>query len=106
MRFLHLSLAAALLTGLAALSPADEQAGKDQPKKVSEADIERLVKDLGAEEFTKRKAARNKLEEIGEPALGILKKAAESADDAEIRAAAKVLVEAMEAKFSGVVRVF
>src|SRR5262249_44236892 len=58
------------------------------------------------DEFAKRKDAKNKLEDIGEPAIGILKKAAESAEDAEVRAAAKKLLEALETKYSGLVRVF
>src|SRR5262249_42269934 len=45
-------------------------------------------------------------EAIGEPAIGILKKAAQSAEDAEVRAAARAIVEAFEAKNSGIIRTF
>jgi uncharacterized protein (TIGR03067 family) len=46
--------------------------------------IVRLVKQLGHKEFAQREAASRELEAIGEPALGVLRKAATD-DDAEIR---------------------
>jgi WD40 repeat protein len=109
MRSFPLAITSLLLAGLTTLSIADEQSGKDQPKevkKVSSEEISRLVQQLGDDVFAKRKDAKNKLEDIGEPAMPALKKAAESAEDAEVRAAAKQLLEALETKFSGLVRVF
>lgn len=109
MRFFHCALAWWLLSGLAASSPADEQPGKDQPKegaKASSEEINRLVNQLGDNNFAKRAQARKQLEAIGEPAIAILKKAAESADDAEIRNAAKAIVEVLEMKNSGQLLVF
>src|SRR5262249_10206712 len=109
MRFFHFTLASVILSGLAMFSPADEQPGKDQTKeskKVSAEKVDRLVKQLGDDDFAKRTEAKKELEAIGEPAIAVLKKAAQSADDPEIRAAAKAIVEAFELKNSGVVRVF
>jgi WD40 repeat protein len=109
MRSFNLAVASLLLTGLPAFSPADKQSGKDQPKevkKVSTEEINRLVNQLGDDDFTKRSEAKSKLEAIGEPAIPILKKAAESSEDAEIKAAARTIVEEFEKKNSGLVRVF
>ncbi len=44
-----------------------------------------LIKQLGDKAFAKREAARKELEDIGEPALAALRKAATSGDDLEIR---------------------
>lgn len=107
MRFLPFALGFWMLSGLAAFSPADERSSKDQPKeskKASSAEINRLVAQLGDDAFVKREQARKQLEAIGEPALDSLKKAAESTDDAEIRTAAKRLVERLELKYSGLIR--
>src|SRR5262245_47330918 len=81
MRFISVALALMTLAGLAALLTADEPASKDQPKQgqtASDEEIKRLVRELGDDDFTKRMEAKKKLEAIGEPAIGILKKAAES----------------------------
>jgi WD40 repeat protein len=86
---------------------ADEPASKPKEgKKVSNQEIERLVNQLGNEKFTKRTEAKKQLEAIGEPAVGILRKVATTSDDAEIRSAAKAILEVFELKHSGVVRVF
>jgi WD40 repeat protein len=109
MRFLPFALAGLLLSGSAALRAADEQSSKEQSKeakKVSDEDIKRLVNDLGDDDFAKRSEAKKRLEEIGEPALPLLKKAAQSADDAEVRAAAKAIIEVVAQKTSGLVRTF
>jgi hypothetical protein len=44
-----------------------------------------LIKQLGDDRFAKREAASKELEDIGEPALAALRKAATSRDDLEIR---------------------
>jgi WD40 repeat protein len=109
MRSLHFVLAWLLLLGLTALTAADEPANKGQSKeakKASDEEINRLVKDLGDDDFAKRSGARKRLEEIGAPALAILKKTAESADDVEVRSAAKGIIEALEKKNNGLVRTF
>jgi WD40 repeat protein len=105
MRFIHCALPLLLLSVLE--FSAEGQPSKDQPregKKASSEEINRLVNQLGDSEFAKRAQARKDLEAIGEPALEILKKAVESSKDAEIRSAAKAIVEAIERKTSGLLR--
>src|SRR5690242_1040717 len=109
MRYVPLAIAGWLLSGLAAAAPADEPPGKDQPKegaKVSAEEIDRLIMQLGDDDRAKRVLARKRLEAIGPPVLDSLKKAAESADDPEVRKAAKTLIAAFGAKASGVLHVF
>jgi WD40 repeat protein len=109
MLFIHFALALLLLSGLPAFSPADGQPSKDQPKegtKASSEEINRLVKQLGDDDFAKRVQAKKQLEAIGEPAIGILKKAADNSDDAEIRRAVKAVIEAIERETNGLLRDF
>lgn len=54
--------------------------------------VARLVRQLGHDEFRKREAASKELDNIGEPALEGLRKAA-SADDAEVPRRAELLVQ-------------
>ncbi len=109
MRLVHCAIVFAVLLAWSAFCLADDAPGTEQPKeakKVSQEEIDRLVEQLGDKQFAARTAARKKLEEIGEPALGSVKQAAEKADDAEVRAAAAAVVKAIEVKLSGVLRVF
>jgi WD40 repeat protein len=107
MRFINFALTLLLLSGLQEFS-SDGQPSKGQPKeeKASSEKINRLVNQLGDEDFAKRDQARKQLEAIGEPAVEILRKAVESSKDAEIRSAAKAIVEAIERKTSGLLRAF
>jgi hypothetical protein len=73
----------AMLAGLTA-----EAAGPDAGK------IDRLICQLGSDNFREREAASKRLEEIGQPALGALRKAARS-DDPEVRRRAAGVVEAV-----------
>jgi hypothetical protein len=52
-----------------------------------------LIKQLGDDRFAKRKAASKELEDIGEPALAALRKAATSRDDLEIRRRAERIIQ-------------
>ena len=61
-------------------------------------EIDRLVKHLGNSDFRIRDAARKRLEEIGEPALGALHKATTS-NDVEARRRAEQLVAIIERKW-------
>jgi uncharacterized protein (TIGR03067 family) len=61
-----------------------------------EKEIDRLIQQLGDDEFTLREAAGNDLEVIGEPALPALRKAA-TADDPEIRRRAEQIARAIVA---------
>jgi WD40 repeat protein len=109
MRFFQFALASGLLAGLALLSWADDQPSKEKPKegkKVTSEEIKRLVQQLGDDEFTKRAEAKKLLEDIGEPAIEILKKTAETTDDTEIRTTANAIIEAYEKRNSGLIRIF
>jgi WD40 repeat protein len=59
------------------------------------ADIDRLIKQLGSEDFNAREAASKALRAIGEPALPALRKAGES-NDAEVRRRARDLADAID----------
>jgi hypothetical protein len=52
-----------------------------------------LIKQLGERAFARREAARKELEDIGEPALAALRRAATSSDDLEIRRRAERIIQ-------------
>jgi WD40 repeat protein len=109
MRAIHLVIAGWLLLGLAAVSLAEETPGKDKPKdgvKVSAADIDRLILQLGDDDISKRSQAKKQLEAGGEPAVAALKTAAAASDDPEVRKAAAGLLDKIEAKARGQLDVF
>jgi WD40 repeat protein len=107
MRSFYLGLVGCFL--FAAASPADEPAGKDQPKdgpKVSAEQIDRLIVQLGDDDTAKRAEAKKQLEAAGQPAVAGLKKAAESAEDPEVRKAAQAMLEMFDAKARGMLHMF
>ena len=53
-----------------------------QPK-ASPAEIERLIRQLGSDSFAEREAASKALQDIGQPALGPLRKALSGNGDKE-----------------------
>jgi WD40 repeat protein len=61
------------------------------------AHIDRLIKQLGSDDFDAREAASKALEAIGEPALEALRKAASESADAEVCLRANRVVERLEA---------
>jgi hypothetical protein len=62
--------------------------------KAAKADrVAALIKQLGDGAFAKREAASKELEDIGEPALAALRKAATSSDDLEIRRRAERIIQ-------------
>src|SRR5260370_3867591 len=61
-------------------------------------EIERLVKQLGDDDFDTRETATKRLKEIGEPALDALRKAATN-DDAEVRRRAQEALAFIKKKF-------
>jgi len=67
---------------------------------VGDAEIARLVKQLGDDEFEKREEATTRLKEIGEPALAAVTKAATSSDP-EVRRRAEDIVAILEKKLFG-----
>ncbi len=102
-------LALSAFFAFASAGPVRAQPGKEAPKvpaKVSREEIERLVEQLGDNAFVKRAKARTQLQDIGEPAIEILKKAAESSNDLDTRKAARQIVEAYETKNSGLIHVY
>src|SRR5262245_49087560 len=68
-------------------------------------EIVRLIKQLGSDDFDHREEASRKLEQAGEEALAPLQQAAKSSD-AEVRRRAVQLVEIIENKLYGIIRVF
>src|SRR5262245_4578381 len=62
-----------------------------------DAEVVRLVKQLGDDDFQKREAATARLKEIGEPALDAVAKAAASSDP-EVCRRAKDIVAVIESK--------
>jgi hypothetical protein len=66
----------------------------DPKAAASKAEIEKLIDDLGAEEFQKREAASTQLELIGDAVLPYLEKA-EKSPDAEVRRRARELVRTL-----------
>jgi HEAT repeat protein len=80
-----LALLILLALGLSALSAAETDVEK----------IERLIRQLGSNEFEERNAASEELEKIGKPALEALRKALKDTKDAEVHSRAKALVDAI-----------
>jgi WD40 repeat protein len=71
-----------------------------------EATIDNLVKQLGSDDAAERQKAAKRLEEIGEPALAALRRAAKSDLDPDLRLRAGVVASAIEKKNNGEVRRF
>src|SRR5215207_4404312 len=61
----------------------------------SDADVERLVRQLGSDKFKEREAATDALIKVGKPALTALKKAAAGSADAEVSSRAAQLILAI-----------
>jgi len=80
--------------GVSALSMAwaVPQDAKSKPKNVSPEEIQKLVKELGHDNFHVREAATNRLAEIGRPAVPALREALRSSD-AEVRQRAQRILE-------------
>ena len=79
-------------SGKAVPVPADPE-----PAPELRARIEKLIAELGAPEFRKRKAAREALVAVGRPALAALRGAARSSD-AEVAQSASEIIAAIEGK--------
>jgi hypothetical protein len=81
-----------LLAAGAGLLPGDSDKEADQAK------INRLIQQLGDNQFARRQAASKTLAKLGKPALAALRRAAVSSTDAEVRSRARRLVAAIEKK--------
>jgi hypothetical protein len=68
----------------------------DPQRETTKAEIEKLVADLGSDDFETRESASTKLALVGEPAVALLMKA-EKSDDAEVRRSAGDLRRAIQA---------
>src|SRR5262245_45034999 len=55
--------------------------------------VDRLIRQLGSDRFKEREAAAKALEELGEPALPALKRAATDSPDVEVRRRAEALLK-------------
>jgi hypothetical protein len=81
-------VALALVAGVG--SPRGDSGKAAKPDRVAA-----LTKQLGDDAFAKREAASKELEDIGEPALAALRKAATSSDDLEIRRRAERIIQTL-----------
>lgn len=109
MRTIPLAVAACVLSGAAAGFPADEPPGKGQPgepTKMTAAELDRLILQLGDDDPAKRVLAGKRLEALGEAAVAGLKKAADDSDDPEVRKAARALLEKRDLRARGVLHTF
>jgi hypothetical protein len=80
-----------------ALTGATGASWVEPDKKPLTARIERLIKQLGDDEFAKREVASRELEEIDAPAIDALRQAAAMIDDLEIRTRAARVLKAIGA---------
>jgi hypothetical protein len=82
-------------------SPVHSEDAKRAPvcsKPASSAQVERLICQLGSDDFGEREAASKALEAIGEQALPALRKASTECDDAEVQQRVKAIIEEMAQK--------
>jgi RNA polymerase sigma factor (sigma-70 family) len=71
----------------------------DTGKAADVAEVERLIRQMGSDQFTEREAATQALEKIGEPAYDALRKAAADSDDVEIRKRAEGILRTIEQRW-------
>src|SRR5262249_27588708 len=79
-------VALALVAGVGSLRGDSGEAAKSDR-------VAALIKQLGDDAFAKREAASKELEDIGEPALVALRRAAASSEDLEIRRRAESIIQ-------------
>jgi WD40 repeat protein len=70
------------------------------------AEVQKLIEQLGADEPAKRQEASKRLEEIGQPAVALLRKASKSHADPDVRLRAGLILRAIEQGAYGEVRHF
>lgn len=92
------AVAVCLLVLGCAQDAAPPQAGHASGKDANTERIDKLVRQLGHDEFAKRQAAAKELEAIGEPALAALRQAAKSSDSLETQRRAEQLIRNIEPK--------
>jgi WD40 repeat protein len=80
-------------------------AGEDSPAKTAPpAEIDKLIKQLGSDDFDTREAATKRLSELGEAAWRPLRRAVAQSDDQEIRSRARQLVHDLNRRLFGELR--
>jgi WD40 repeat protein len=80
--------------------------GGDETPQASEADVARLIKQLGHDDFERREAAAKRLDEIGQAAWEPLRRAADDSGDAEIRVRSRDLADRIARRLFAEVRRF
>ncbi len=90
---------------LSAVVVAGDDAKTTAPAK-SPAEIERLIKQMGSDDFDEREAASKALEGIGQAALDALRDVIKKNNDAEVRRRAERVVKSVEAKLYPELRCF
>jgi WD40 repeat protein len=103
---LLLFAAGSYLAANQAVVPDQAKSAEAKQNPVDEKTIRDLIQQLGDESFEKRDQANQRLAEIGEPAIELLKNAAKDNPDAEIRNRAKILVETVNSRTFYQVRAF
>lgn len=85
------------VTGVVVLAVSAGLLGDPPPEKSTSERVAQLVKQLGHDRFVMREAASKELDEIGEPALDAIRKAA-TVGDAEVRQRAELLITKITAQ--------
>jgi WD40 repeat protein len=98
---LRLLLGALLLASLSLSARAGAPAAEPAP-----AGVDRLIEQLGHDDYRKREEASRRLAAVGEPALAALRQAAARHPDAEVKARAAALVAQIEKDLRGELLVF
>jgi WD40 repeat protein len=96
-QYLFVFAASALCWGCGDKSE-DVKNGSTGALRSSPAEVDRLINQLGSEDFAEREAAGKALEAAGEPAVKALQKAATESSDAEVRRRATEVIGALEAR--------
>ena len=73
---------------------------------LTSTEIDRLIQQLGSSQFSEREAASQRLDTVGETALGQLRRAVTNSPDAEVRHRAGRLIRAIEQRLYGDARIF
>jgi RNA polymerase sigma factor (sigma-70 family) len=105
------AVAFAVVVGCAGLLACHGLAGESAPARKDAAaeqkrEINRLIRQLGSDRFAEREAASMRLEAIGEPALGALRRAAADSTDAEVRRRAQEALRVIQRRLFGELRRF
>lgn len=90
-----LVLACSVLLWNCFVSGEDTNPPPTRAKQDSTVEVDRLIRQLGSDDFNEREGASKTLEAIGEPAMDALCKAATTSRDVEIRERAEKIVKSL-----------